>query len=85
MARELARAFGGDEASARELLEQTLTLLAGNPRPHPWGAYLAEVDNEEIGTCAFKTAPNDIGDVEIAYMTFPAFGAGAMPMRWSPH
>ena len=73
MARALAPAFGGDEASARELLEQTLTLLAGTPRPRPWGAYLAEVENAAIGTCAFKAAPNDRGEVEIAYMTFPAF------------
>lgn len=73
LAQELAPAFGGDEASARELLAQTLTLLAGQPRSEPWGAYLAEADGAKIGTCAFKAAPNETGEVEIAYMTFPAF------------
>ena len=73
LAHELAPAFGGNEAPARELLEQTLTLLAGQPRPDPWGAYLAEADGATIGTCAFKSAPNDKGEVEIAYMTVPAF------------
>ena len=72
-AAELAPAFGGDEEPAREILEQTITLLAGDPRPAPWGSYLARLDGQAIGICAFKSAPNGDGEVEIAYMTFPAF------------
>jgi len=72
LARELAPGFGGDEAPAREMLAQTLTLLTQDPRPHPWGCYLAAQDGATIGTCAFKSAPAD-GAVELAYMTFPAF------------
>lgn len=73
LARELAPGFGGDEAPAREMLEQTLTLLTELPRSNPWGCYLAEVDGRPVGTCAFKSAPTEAGEVELAYMTFPAF------------
>jgi RimJ/RimL family protein N-acetyltransferase len=73
LAARLAPGFGGDEAAAREILEQTLALLTEHPRPHPWGCYLAELDGRAIGTCAFKFPPDAEGEVELAYMTFPAF------------
>jgi [ribosomal protein S5]-alanine N-acetyltransferase len=73
LAQDLAPGFGGDVSPARELLEQTLQLLASDPRPHPWGCYLASVDGATIGTCAFKAAPDPSNRDEIAYMTFPAF------------
>ena len=72
-AAELAPAFGGDEGPAREILEQTVALLTRDPRPAPWGSYLARLDGQAIGICAFKSAPTPPGEVEIAYMTFPAF------------
>jgi RimJ/RimL family protein N-acetyltransferase len=76
LAAELAPGFGGDDGPPRELLAQTVTLLTGNPRSDPWGSYLAEADGQAIGLCAFKSAP-DAGEVELAYMTFPAFeGSG---------
>lgn len=70
---ELAPAFGGDEGPAREILTQTLTLLTRDPRPDPWGSYLSRLDGRPIGICAFKSAPTAAGEVELAYMTFPAF------------
>lgn len=73
LAARLAPGFGGDEGPARGILEQTLTLLTEHPRPHPWGCYLAERDGQAVGTCAFKAAPDEDGEVELAYMTFPAF------------
>lgn len=36
----------------------------------PWTGYMVLRENEWIGTCAFKTPPQD-GRVEIAYFTFP--------------
>ena len=72
LARDLAPGFGGDEATAREILAQTLALLTRDPRPDPWGSYLAAHDGTTVGTCAFKSAPAE-GEVELAYMTFPAF------------
>ena len=73
LAGSLAPGFGGDEAAARDILVQTLDLLTRDPRPQPWGAYLAWAGAEAIGTCAFKAAPDPQGRVELAYMTFPAF------------
>jgi RimJ/RimL family protein N-acetyltransferase len=72
-AAELAPAFGGGEGPAREILAQTFTLLTWDPRPAPWGSYLARLDGRTIGICAFKSAPTPAGEVELAYMTFPAF------------
>lgn len=71
-AAELAPAFGGDEGPAREILAQTIALLTRDPRPAPWGSYLARLDGKAIGICAFKSAPSPAGEVELAYMTFPA-------------
>jgi RimJ/RimL family protein N-acetyltransferase len=73
LARDLAPGFGGDAAPALALLEQTFALLTRDPRPRPWGCYLAEIDGIVIGTCAFKSAPTAAGEVELAYMTFPAY------------
>jgi [ribosomal protein S5]-alanine N-acetyltransferase len=59
----------------REIVRQTLTLLAAVPRDPPWVGYLAidELDRLVVGTCAVKTGPSDDGCVEIAYLTFPSF------------
>jgi ribosomal-protein-alanine N-acetyltransferase len=70
---ELAPAFGGDEGPAREILGQTIELLARDPRPDPWGSYVVELDGAPVGVAAFKAAPAESGEVEIAYMTFPAY------------
>ena len=69
----LAPAFGGDEGPAREILAQTCDLLTRDPRPDPWGSYVVHLNERPIGIAAFKSAPNADGEVEIAYMTFPAF------------
>jgi RimJ/RimL family protein N-acetyltransferase len=73
LAEGLAHGFGGDAGPARELLAQTLDLLTRDKRPQPWGSYLALEGAATVGFCAFKSAPNEAGEVEIAYMTFPAF------------
>ncbi len=69
----LAPAFGGETDEARAILTQTFDLLTRDPRPDPWGCYLAEADGETVGTCTFKSAPGEGGEVELAYMAFPAF------------
>ena len=69
----LLPAFLGEEALAREILAQTVDLLARDPRPDPWGSYLAREGDRPVGMCAFKSAPDPHGIVEIAYITFPAF------------
>lgn len=69
----LAPGYFGEEDKARQILEQTRSFLAANPRPDPWGSYLAWQRDTVVGTCAFKSAPDDAGAVEIAYSTFPAY------------
>ena len=69
----LVPSFGGDEALPREIVTQTLTLLTADPRPDPWGSYIAHDGNAPIGIGAFKHGPDAAGVVEIAYMTFPPF------------
>jgi RimJ/RimL family protein N-acetyltransferase len=68
----LAPGFGGDEGPAREILAQTCALLTRDPRSDPWGSYVIELEGRPIGVGAFKSAPDEAGEVEIAYMTFPA-------------
>ena len=70
---ELAPSFGGDGEAPRDVLTQTLDLLTADPRPDPWGSYLAYDGQSPVGICAFKSAPDEAGVVEIAYMTFPAY------------
>jgi ribosomal-protein-alanine N-acetyltransferase len=59
----------------RDVVQQTLTMLAAVPREPPWGGYLAvdKGNGQVVGTCAFKTAPRDSGSIEIAYFTLPRF------------
>jgi RimJ/RimL family protein N-acetyltransferase len=41
---------------------------------HPWTSYVAyAADGHAVGACAFKRAPNEERQVEIAYLTFPGF------------
>lgn len=55
---------------AGEILEYTVTMYREKGFESPWLAYLAVVDGNCVGTCAFKSAPVD-GQAEIAYFTFP--------------
>lgn len=64
-----------DLVVVREVIRQTLALIAAHPRDTRWGGYLV-VDpgtSTVVGTCGFKTGPTDDGVVEIAYFTFPEF------------
>ena len=55
---------------AREAMSATAVLYRRTGAQQPWVGYLAVVQGECVGTCAFKTPP-DSGRVEIAYFTFP--------------
>lgn len=63
---------GGLEPVAREVVEQSLGLLATTGAPERWGCFLAADGETLIGTCGYTDAPKD-GVVEIAYFTFPPF------------
>jgi [ribosomal protein S5]-alanine N-acetyltransferase len=55
---------------AEEVGCSTAALYATTGFREPWIGYLALVDGDVIGTCAFKHPPID-GRIEIAYFTFP--------------
>ena len=64
-----------DLVVVREVIRQTLAMLATHPREARWGGYLV-VDpgtSTVVGTCGFKEGPTEAGEVEIAYFTFPEF------------
>jgi RimJ/RimL family protein N-acetyltransferase len=54
---------------ARDACAQAAALYRDMGFQPPWIGYLAQVDHEMIGTCAFK-APVRAGRVEIAFFTF---------------
>lgn len=55
---------------ARDVCDATIDLYRKTGYLPPWIGYLALVDGEIVGPCAFKSPPRD-GCVEIAYFTFP--------------
>jgi [ribosomal protein S5]-alanine N-acetyltransferase len=54
------------------ICQQFIELYRANGFVPPWIGYLAVLDQQVVGTCAFKSPPRD-GRVEIAYYTFLAF------------
>lgn len=74
-ARSHGACMGEHEPVIREVISQTLALLARVPRAPEWGGYLVSDDDQAavIGTCGFAHGPEADGTVEIAYFTFPAF------------
>lgn len=55
---------------ARQVMSSTAELYASTGYEPPWTGYLAVENGECLGTCAFKSPPQD-GEIEIAYFTFP--------------
>ena len=66
----------GYEGSLPELTGEVFRSTAEHYRKvgfdEPWIGYLAVSEETPVGTCGFKSPPQD-GRVEIAYFTFPAF------------
>ncbi|CAN5665120.1 hypothetical protein BH10BDE1_BH10BDE1_15690 [soil metagenome] len=55
-----------------EVLSSTAQMYKNVGYQEPWLGYLAVLNGSCVGTCAFKSAPED-GRVEIACFTFPEF------------
>lgn len=55
---------------ARSVGEASVGVYRKTGFVRPWVGYLAEQDGRVVGTCAFKSPPQE-GRVEIAYFTFP--------------
>jgi RimJ/RimL family protein N-acetyltransferase len=74
-ARSYGASMGECRPAIREVVSQTLALLARAPRAVEWGGFLGS-DQERaivVGTCGFTHGPEADGVVEIAYFTFPMF------------
>lgn len=74
-ARHGARLDEEVEEVVREVVDESLELLAEVPRKAPWGCYLAldAYTRKLVGTCGFKAGPDAEHAVEIAYYTFPPY------------
>ncbi len=55
LAATLAPGYFGKEDVPRQILEQTRSFLAANPRPDPWGSYLAWDGDAVVGVWAYKS------------------------------
>lgn len=61
-----------------EVIESTLERCT----EPPWCGYLALTQDEEVvGTCAFKGPPDERGEVELAWFTFPAYEGRGLGTR----
>lgn len=62
-----------EDANCRSVfpMQQAFYEAIGNYEP-PWIGYFVELNEQWVGTCAFKGAPQD-RSVEIAYYTFEPF------------
>jgi [ribosomal protein S5]-alanine N-acetyltransferase len=57
---------------AREVLRSYKSLYESVPHSPPWTGYLVETGGELVGSCGFKSPPEN-GRVEISYYTFEKF------------
>lgn len=66
--------------AAAEVVEAMTRLYRAVGYVPPWVGYLAVEDGACVGTCAFKSPPQD-GRVEIAYFTFPGHESRGVATR----
>ncbi len=67
-----------------ELCKATIAMYSNNSATLPWLGYLAQDNGTFVGTCAFKSPPQN-AEVEIAYFTFPQHegqGVATQMARW---
>jgi len=76
--------LGQNPGLVRDAVQQTLAMLSAAPTPAPWVGYLAADEPSEmvVGTCAFKTGPDQDGVIQIAYFTFPSFEGRGVATPW---
>jgi [ribosomal protein S5]-alanine N-acetyltransferase len=67
---ELAKAIAPASPLAANVIENTRHLYQAAGYEPPWIGYLANEQGTCVGTCAFKSPPQN-NRVEIAYFTFP--------------
>jgi|RhiMetdeSRZDD1v2_1073273.scaffolds.fasta_scaffold608426_2 RimJ/RimL family protein N-acetyltransferase len=67
---ELAKPATTTSPLAAEIIEGTRQLYQSSGYEPPWVGYLAFENDVSVGSCAFKSPPQN-NRVEIAYFTFP--------------
>lgn len=65
---------------AIEIISLTTEMYKATGYEEPWIGYLALENSKCIGTCAFKTPPQN-NEVEIAYYTFPDYEGRGIATR----
>jgi [ribosomal protein S5]-alanine N-acetyltransferase len=79
-----AAVIAGLPEIANHVLESTATMYRGGGYMPPWIGYLAIIDHNCVGTCAFKSPPRD-NRVEIAYFTFPGYEGRGIATRMAAY
>lgn len=69
---------------AQEICKATSAIYQVSGFVPPWIGYLTVKDGELVGTCAFKTPPQN-GRVEIAYFTFPDYEGKGIATNMASH
>lgn len=69
---------------AADVLRGTTEMYQAIGYQPPWVGYLALVNGDCVGTCAFKGPPVD-GRVEIAYFTFPGNEGRGIAIEMAKH
>lgn len=75
-----ARSFENLTDIIKEVMSSTAELYASSGYMPPWIGYMAFEGNNCLGTCAFKSSPEN-GCVEIAYFTFPEYEGQGVATR----
>ena len=68
----------------KQLCTSTIAMYPNQLPMLPWVGYLAEKNGVFVGTCAYKSSPEN-GEVEIAYFTFPEYegqGVATLMAQW---
>ena len=76
----LAKPFPSTPEVAAEVVQAMTQLYRAVGYEPPWIGYLAIENGECVGTCGFKSPPQD-NRVEIAYFTFPEYESRGIATR----
>jgi len=69
---------------ARDVCDKTAELYKRAGSYPPWTGFLVLENNMVVGTCAFRSPPQN-GQVEIAYFTFPGFEGRGFATQMARH
>jgi len=77
---ELAKSVTTTSPLGAEIIQGTRRMYQSSGYEPPWVGYLAFADGVSVGSCAFKSPPQN-NRVEIAYFTFPEYQSRGIATR----